>query len=230
MTFMAHPDDAEVCCGGSLALYSAKGHEVGIAIACNGDKGNFTIPPEELARIREAEAREAADLIGAQVFCLGIEDSGICYNQPTLHKVVETIRRFDPDVIFTHVTEDYHLDHKTTSRLVVDASFITSVPAICPSVKATSKSPQIYFVEPYAGHGFIPGDYVDITQTIEIKAKMMECHKSQITWMEEHDNTDIFDYLHTVAKYRGFQCGVPYAEGFIRYCTALRSAPGYFLP
>ncbi|HRU32240.1 MAG TPA: PIG-L family deacetylase, partial [bacterium] len=63
----AHPDDLELLCAGTLAKYSKEGHTVVMAHMCNGNKGHFTIPPEELASIRAEEAKKSAEIIGAEI-------------------------------------------------------------------------------------------------------------------------------------------------------------------
>jgi len=230
MTFFAHPDDAEESCGGTLALYQKLGRRILVAIATSGDKGGYDLKPAELVAIRDKEARAAAALVGAEILPLGIGDGEVQYNQKTLGLAVDAIRAASPDVIFTHFPEDYHVDHKNVSKLVIDASFLASVPGVNPHTGAIDKIPQIYFAEPYTGIGFAPLEYVDITDVLPVKLEMMKCHGSQVKWLREHDGIDILDYIETTAKYRGFQCGVRYAEGFIRYVAALRVAPGKVLP
>ena len=75
-----------------------------------------------------------------------------------------------------------------------------------------------------AGVNFLPTEYVDISDTIETKIKAVDCHISQIKWMKEHDHIDFLDFVRTCSKFRGFQCGVPYAEGF-RACATWPRVP-----
>lgn len=226
----AHPDDVEVYCAGTLRKYIIRGDKVTILHACTGDKGNFTIPPEEMARIRDQESIRAGKVIGSKVGTLGFSDAELEDSQENMERFVKAIREVNPDVIFTHSPEDYHKDHEMTSKLVIDASFMVTIPNVCPEVPFMEKVPQIYFMEPYTGIGFHPTEYVDITDTMPAKLEMMKCHESQITWLMEHDHLDILDYIETSGKYRGFQCGVTYAEGFVRMVSGLRAVPGYFLP
>lgn len=230
LAFSAHPDDVEINCAGTLAMYRKKGAEVFIVHACTGDKGDYLLPPEQVAQIRATESRLAGKAIQAQVSSLNFGDAELVYNRNTLDIVVETIRNINPDVIITHTPEDYHSDHTTTSKLVVDASFLVTVPGFLPRVPAMECVPQIYFMEPYTGVGFLPEEYVDISSVIETKIEMMKCHKSQVKWLKEHDAIDIVDYIRTSGRYRGFQCGVAYAESFKRLMTALRAVPARFLP
>lgn len=226
----AHPDDAEISCCGTLIKYIRQGHQVSILHACTGDKGDYVTPPQELARIRIAEAATAGALVGASVECLGYPDAGVFYSEETLKVFVSHMRVYKPDVIFTHSPNDYHLDHLAVSKLVTDATFLLSVPSYIPESPYCTQIPQIYYIEPYGNFDFYPTDYVDISDSLDKKMEMMACHKSQIVWMRDHDHTDIMDYIHTTAKFRGYQCGVRYAEAFTRKLMALRCATGNYLP
>ena len=73
----------------------------------------------------------------------------------------------------------------------------------------------IYYMDTLGGHGFVPEQYVDITEEIELKLRALECHESQIKWMLEHDKIDFVEWVRASSRYRGLQSGVQYAEGFI---------------
>lgn len=230
LAFSAHPDDVEIACAGTLIKYKQRGDDVYIIHACSGDKGNFRIPPQEMKCIRSKEGQCAGDISGIEVSSLEYPDAELEYSHKNLYNFVTAIRKINPDVIITHTPDDYHIDHSVVSKLVVDASFLVTIPYVEPDTKAMSQVPQIYFMEPYTGISFLPHEYVDITDTLALKLKMMTCHTSQLDWLKEHDGMDILNFIQTSAEYRGFQCGVKYAESFTRYITALRAKPGYFLP
>ena len=73
-------------------------------------------------------------------------------------------------------------------------------------------------------------EYVDISEFIDLKLEMLNCHESQIVWMRDHDNIDFPDMVKTCSRYRGYQCGVKYAEGFRRCNTGLRNTTKRLLP
>lgn len=227
----AHPDDLEMACGGTLAKYVQLGHRVIMGVVCAGDKGHFTIPPQELAQIRLQESQRAGAHLNAPVYNLGFKDGEIVADDLAARwKVTDLIRRANPDVIITHHPSDYHADHVAVSQLVVDASFMASVPHIKTEFPAIVKVPQIYFMDNYAGVNFSPQEYVDITDTFAIKEKMLAEHQSQIKWLKEHDNLDVLEFIRICGRFRGFQCGTLYAEGFIRYIGSLRITPERLLP
>lgn len=212
----AHPDDLEVLCGGTLARYTKNGDQVTMCYFTQGEKGHFTIPSGELALIRADEARQAAKLIDAEVLSLGLLDGEVrLEDADTQLKIIDAIRQTRPDVIITHAPNDtYHSDHGVVSRLVLDASFHASVPKIESNYEAHDEVPPIYYMETIIGVDFQPSIYVDISDTFMTKLQMVSKHQSQITWLKEHDNLYILDMVETVAKFRGWQSGVKYAEGF----------------
>jgi len=65
-----------------------------------------------------------------------------------------------------------------------------------------------------AGINFQPTEYVDISEFIDLKIQMLECHVSQLKWMRDHDHIDFAEFVKTCSRFRGLQCGVQYAEGF----------------
>ena len=212
----AHPDDWELSCGGTLAKYADAGHEVFVAHLCNGDKGGLNIQPEQLAKTRDAEAKNAAKLINAQALGPIAGDVSLYPTEQMRIKTVDLIRQAKPDVIFTHSPNDYMPDHVITSQLIFDASFSATVPLYKTNNPAHENITPIFYMDTVAGVDFQPTEYVDISDHIETKKKMFLCHQSQLQWIEDHHQAEPTDMLETVAKFRGVQCGATYAEAFKR--------------
>ncbi|HHV80223.1 MAG TPA: PIG-L family deacetylase [bacterium] len=226
----AHPDDLELLCAGTLIKYSKEGHTVVMAHMCNGNKGHFTIPPEELASIRAEEAKKSAEIIGAEIIQGEYPDLELGIDENSKRTAVDVIRRARPDVIITHSPDDYMVDHINTSRLIVEASFIATLPHYKSDYPAHNVIPPVFFMDTLAGVNFIPTEYVDITDEIEIKEKMLLCHQSQYIWLRDHDHIDYVDFMKSLSKFRGIQCGVKYAEGFKQYQVWGRIVPRRLLP
>lgn len=227
----AHPDDLEILCAGTLAKYAQAGHHVVMCHATLGEKGHFHIPSDELAETREKEAQDAARVIGAETISLGLLDGEVEDNRATQLKFVDMIRQAKPDVIITHSPQDtYHSDHGVVSKLVLDASFHASVPYVKTEHEYHTKVPVIYYMETILGMEFVPSMYVDITGTFETKREMLSQHRSQLVWLKEHDNIDVLDIVETMAKFRGWQCGVKYAESFNPCLRWPRVVPERLLP
>ncbi|MFH0796085.1 MAG: PIG-L family deacetylase [Candidatus Omnitrophota bacterium] len=227
----AHPDDIEFLCAGTLLKCRRRGDEVSTAVLCNGDKGHYEIGPEELAEIRRKEADEAARSEGVTLVDVGLfPDLEIYSDSASRKKVVELIRKAQPELIITHCPDDYMCDHSTAGRLVIDASFVASLPNYRTGQPHTRIIPPIYFMDALAAVRFQPTDYVDISDFIEEKGKALLCHQSQYKWLLEHDKIDYVEFMKQHSAFRGIQCGVKYAEAFQRYEVWGRIRPGSRLP
>jgi len=183
----------------------------------NGDKGHYRIPSKKLAVIRRREAVAAAGVIGAESLTLGIPDGELFSDLKTRKKLIDMIRGVRPDVVITHAPNDYYSDHITASEIVCGASFLAAAPLFKTKKKAHGVIPPVYFMDTVCGVNFRPGVYVDISDTFAVKKKMLACHRSQLAWLKEHDSADILDTVEIVARFRGLDCKVRYAEGFREY-------------
>lgn len=227
-----HPDDLEIGCGGTLAQYAKQGHKVVMCHVANGNMGHAIIMPDELRDIRIEEAKAAGLKLGAmEVITLDIPDLEVDSRDKTaVAKMIDVIRYVRPDLIITHGPDDYMKDHVEVSRLVFDASFSSSVPHMETDNAFYPRVAPLYYMDTLAGVGFLPMEYVDISNEIEEKLVALDCHQSQIKWMLEHDRIDFLDFVRTVSKFRGLQCGAAYAEGFRRCGTWPRIHVGRLLP
>jgi LmbE family N-acetylglucosaminyl deacetylase len=218
----AHPDDIEILCAGTMARYARAGHEVFLCHAAKGDRGSYH---------HTSEARKSASLIGAESLCLGFSDGGFVANDlAARERFINLFREVKPDLVFTHYPDDYMADHVAVSQLVFDASFMATVPLIETGQSPHDKVVPIFYMDTLAGIGFLPQEYVDITEVIDVKREMLSQHHSQVVWLREHDNIDLLMFMETMSRFRGIQCGVPFAEGFIRKQAWLRSSPERLLP
>lgn len=227
----AHPDDIEIACAGTLIKCRQRGDSVTVCHLSTGNLGHMVIPPHQLIPIREAEAKGAGEIAGIEVISGGMKDLEIYDNNKASRDiVVDIIRYANPDVIITHNPDDYMPDHTAVSRLVFDACFTATLPNYPTKNKITAKLTPVYYMDTLAGVNFQPDIYVDISDVIDTKMAMLNCHQSQLKWMSEHDNIDFADFVKTCAKYRGFQCGVKFAEGFKQCKAYLKQSTVRHLP
>lgn len=210
----AHPDDLELCCGGTLAKYAAAGHAIGMAIVTDGATGSSTIPADELVQIRKSEAQASANVIGAQFYWLGIGDGKLEYDLAARMKINSLIRAFNPALIITHNPDDYISDHRLTAQHVLDAGLWAHVGPLIPHEPPTPIVPSVAFMEPLLGINFLPERFIDISSSFETKAQMLRCHQSQQSWLKDYGSVDYMEIIKVCARYRGMQSGVQYAEGF----------------
>ena len=140
------------------------------------------------------------------------------------------IRSAKPDVIITHNPNDYCSDHNELSKLVFKASFDATCPHFMPELGEAVALTPIFYADAEDGIGSKPTEYVDITDYIDIKEKMLSCHESQLVWLKEHDGIDVVANLRTEATFRGNQCGVKYAEAFTQQLSSGRIRTYRILP
>jgi LmbE family N-acetylglucosaminyl deacetylase len=224
LSLLAHPDDAEFLCVGTMArLVQEHGWEAHIATMTPGDCGSAELGPEEIARIRREEGRAAAALLGGTYHCLEERDLRIFYTEPALEKVVRLFRVVRPRIVITHGPSDYMLDHEITSTLARAAAFGAPMRNLFaehghpPPIDAV---PHLYYADPIEGKDPLgrsvePGFCIDISRTLERKAEMLCCHVSQREWLLKHHGMD--EYVTAMREWsqaRGRECGVAAAEGF----------------
>jgi len=226
----AHPDDIELQCAGTLALYAKQGHAVFMAVATNGDKGNFDVEMEELARVREAEFRASCAVIGAAPIWMGYPDELLENTMENRLAFVEMIRKVDPDLVITHGANDYHPDHRYTHQLVWDALTLAGVAHIRTETSAASRQVALYFMDNLGGVDFQPAELVDITEVIGLKKEMLAKHASQIRIFKDLLGVDLLDMVETTGKFRGYQAGSVYAEGFTKAEAWYRGLSRRLLP
>ncbi|HZG78853.1 MAG TPA: PIG-L family deacetylase [Paenibacillus sp.] len=226
----AHPDDIELQCAGTLAKYAMLGHDVYMAVVTNGDKGNYDIEPEALATIREAEFREACGVIGATPIWMGYPDELLTNDLETRMAFVDVLRSVDPDLVITHGPNDYHPDHRYTHELVLDAVSLAGVDRVVTSKPSTRRQANLYYMDNLGGIAFAPTELVDITDTIERKKEALSKHKSQLSIFMDLLEVDLLDMIETTGKFRGYQAGCKYAEGFTKAEAWYRGLSKRLLP
>ena len=196
-----HPDDPESGCGGTLAKLISLGHEVTIIYLTTGEAGIEGKSHDEAAAIRKQEAINACKVLNAKPVFAGQIDGAAIVSNETLQRLQSLVAAEKPDVVFTHWPIDSHKDHQCASLLTMQTW-----------VRSANKF-TLYFFEVCAGEqtmGFHPTDFVDITDTQELKRKSVYCHLSQ-------DPPGIYGCGHaSMEDFRGRELGVKAAEGFVR--------------
>jgi len=191
IVFGAHPDDAEVGMGGTIAEYARKGHEVYIVIAA--------VPTEP--DLRRNEAEKAAEILGAKSIILDINPYELVFDRELVRKFDEVIREYSPDIVYTHWNHDSHQDHATIANAVITST--------------RKNNCSLYMYEQTIPGGIVPygfraQSFVDITEVIDVKMNSIRAHKSQIKI-----NGEWWLYgINGRAMSRGFQINVKYAEAF----------------
>lgn len=221
LSILAHPDDAEFTCAGTMALLHEKGWEIHIATTANGDCGTAEFDAETIAKIRYKEAERGAEVLDGSYYCLGSRDIFVQYDEPTLIKTTELIRRIKPTIVFAPSPADYMVDHEMTSKIIQTACFICGMPNIkTPGSESFEPVPYLYYVDAMGGKDILgnkiePTILVDISKKIDVKEKMLCCHESQRNWLMAHHGID--EYVISMkawSKKRGESIDTSFAEGF----------------
>ena len=225
LSFLAHPDDAEILCAGTLIRLADAGWEVHIATATPGDCGSSTLPPEEIAAIRREEGATAARQIGATYHCLEERDALVIYDKPTIRKAIDLFREVAPTLVFTHARDDYMLDHEQVHLLARCATFGYPIPNTS-SLQMVDGStiPWLYYCDPvegnnpYTGKPVLPSTHVDISDVMDRKVDMLASHASQREWLRAHHGMDEYiDAMKRHSSMRGKEIGTTYAEAFVQH-------------
>lgn len=233
----AHGDDIEVQCGGTLAKAATRGDKTFMCVVTDGrgrPKGN----PEEIAKIRHKESQESANVIGAELFWMGIPDGGLKPTDEYTAQFVNVIRETKPDIIITHPQDDYHPDHRYTHQMVLDAAQLARVRNYPHSDLEPYRQPcPIAFMDGVNGLSFIPEEWVDISDFFDTKMEMLSKHFSQMmpdtydpNFKVDPENNPMTQMLKVQSAYRGMQCGVAYAEAFLYWKSFNRIVPYRILP
>jgi LmbE family N-acetylglucosaminyl deacetylase len=206
----AHPDDIELLCAGTLARFLAAGCAVELAIACRGDRGGASAGPDpELAARRHEEARSAAAILGAPVHFLDFGDAGVWDSAESRQVVLQLLRETRPELILTHGPTDYHADHVRVGELACHCAWFAASAGHATGQPPLDGPPAVFYMDNLGGMGFEPTHLVDVTASFETKRRMLECHGSQLG-----RPGGLAELAETLARLRGFQAGVDYAEGF----------------
>jgi len=223
LSVLAHPDDAEFLCAGTLIRLRDEGWDVHIASMTPGDCGSAELPPDAIAAIRREEGRRAAALIGATYHCVEERDLLVFLNERSLDRVVRLLREVQPRIVLTHSPADYMLDHEMTSTIVRAAAFGAPAPNVFRDqghASALAQIPYLYYCDPIEGKDPLgrpiePAFRIDISAVIEKKAKALAAHASQREWLLKHHGMDHYvQSMRDWGAHQGRPAGVAFAEGF----------------
>jgi LmbE family N-acetylglucosaminyl deacetylase len=197
----AHPDDNEINAGGLCARLAARGHQIHLISVTNGDKGHFAAEyvadPSKLAHRRLGEGQAAAALIGAHYQTLGVHDGEVVVDLPTTEAIVRCIRSIGqpghgPDLVLFNRTVDYHRDHRYAAQMVVDATYMLTVPMFCPDTRHLDHMPVFatWYDDFRDISPFRCDVRVGIDNVFETKVDMVCAHESQFfEWLPYNAGT-----------------------------------------
>lgn len=218
LAFAAHPDDIELACSGTLIKQVKSGNKVGIIDLTEGELGS-----RGSRELRYKEAEKATKIIGNSIReNLNLGDGFFEINEQSLLRVVEMIRKYQPEIVLCNATKDRHPDHGRGGELVKRAAFLSGLVKIetkLDGVKQNKWRPKQVFH--YIQDEYIEPDFViDITNEMEDKMKSIKAYSSQFYNPESKEpqtpisSQDFIDFLDGRARQFGRTIGVKYGEGF----------------
>lgn len=216
LVIAAHPDDAELGCGGSVARWVRDGHQVSYIVCTAGNKGtkDLDVTPHRLGEIREKEQEAAAKALGVnRILFLRHQDGELEATMAFRNELALLIRSFQPDVIVTHDPWRHYLihpDHRAVGISAMDAVVSARDHLFLPEQLAVGIEPhepsEILFTFPDS-----PDFFVDITDTLESKMEAIGQHKSQVK-TSPHWSYRVREW----AEANGQKNNCKYAEAFKR--------------
>lgn len=218
LVFAAHPDDAELAMGGTIAKLTKNNLKVGIIDLTKGELGT-----RGTAEIRQKEAFLAAGILKVSLReNLLIPDGDIERKKENILKVVMTIRRYRPKIIFAPYFNDRHPDHIHTSRIVKEAMFATGLSKLKTFDREVPQNAYrpvklYYYMQTYQ---FDPSFIVDISDSFDIKMKAVQCYQSQFHNPRSREpetfisRPEFLNYIESRAQVFGFQIDKKYGEPF----------------
>lgn len=226
LVISAHAADYVWRSGGTIAKYIEEGADVTVVVMSFGvrgesngiwKKGNVTY--EDVAKIREEETRKAADALGIKNFeCWNLVDYPIRITEELENRVVETIRRVQPDIILTHdKTDILNPDHNAVHDLVWKCSIMSNSSGIITEGYPTTKQMRLFGFEPHQTEisNYKPDEFIDITSVYDKKVAAMNCFKGQSHLIEYYTQRAFMRGNHA-RRLSGNQ-GYKYAESFANF-------------
>jgi bacillithiol biosynthesis deacetylase BshB1 len=220
LIFAAHPDDAELSMGGTIARLTSGKFKIGIIDLTRGEmstRGNLK------TRARETiDASKILKITTREI--LGLKDGEISLTNTALKKVVAAIRKYKPKIVFAPYENDRHPDHIDASSLVKRAVFNSGLKKFKSTLQGKTQNPYrpdriFYYMQTYT---FKPAFIVDISDHFKTKMKAVKAFRSQFhnPKLNEEDTfisrPEFLDYIEARAKFYGFQIGKKFGEPF--YC------------
>jgi bacillithiol biosynthesis deacetylase BshB1 len=214
-----HPDDAELGCAGTILKHVAAGKKVGLVDLTRGELGT-----RGTAEIREREAERSAQILGLSVReNIGLPDGFFQNTQACQLKVIERIRKYQPDIIITNAHHDRHPDHGRASELVEAASFLAGlrkVETYSDGMPQEEWRPRLvlHFIQ---DRYIQPDIVVDVTAHWDKKIESIKAFESQFynpEWQDEPQtyisSPEFIQVIEARAREFGKSIGVKFAEGF----------------
>ncbi len=214
LVMAAHPDDAELSCSGTILKHITAGKKVGIVDFTRGELGTRGTP-----EIRLQESADATKILGLHAReNLGIRDGFFRNDEETQMKLIEVIRKYQPDIVLANALVDRHPDHGKGAQLAIDACFLSGLRQIKTGDLSAWRPAQVYH---YIQDRYLEPDFVvDISAHWDQKEAAIRAFKSQFFDPSSKEpasyisSPDFLNFIQARAMEMGHKVGVKYGEGF----------------
>jgi bacillithiol biosynthesis deacetylase BshB1 len=230
LVICAHPDDAELGCGGTLLKLVSQGKKTGIIDLTKGELGT-----RGTAETREKEAKAASEILKLSVReNLGLPDGFLANTPEQRFAVIAAIRRWQPEVILTNAPNDRHPDHGNASILVSESAFLSGLPKLAThnsdgSLQAAWRPKKVYhFIQ---DNFLTPTFCVDISPWIDEKLRAIRAYETQFyqpgsteptTWISR---PTYLNMIEARARQMGHYIGTEFGEGFVSPTILQKNTP-----
>lgn len=214
LAFAAHPDDVELSCSGTLLHHISMGKKVGVVDLTRGEIGT-----RGSAEIRDSEALKASKIMGIHVReNLSMDDGFFEINKENELKVIEVIRKYQPDLVLANTFFDRHIDHGRAAELVHNSCFLSGLSKIITGdLSAWRPKRVLNYIQDYYHK---PDLIVDITPWFEKKTECILAFSSQFYDSASSEpetpisSKNYFKFLEARSREMGRLIGVEFGEGF----------------
>jgi bacillithiol biosynthesis deacetylase BshB1 len=200
-----HPDDQELGMGGTIAKLAKQGHQVHLIDMTNGEP-----TPRGTPEIRAGEAVSAAGILGVNRTLLGLKNREVTHDIDSRHKLAALIRIHKPSILFVPYPVDAHPDHVAVTRIAEDARFDAKLTKSPIPGEPWHPKRIIYYFCTHLRMNFPATFCIDISDTIDLKMKSIECYQSQIP-------PELSEMVKTTAGWFGSRIGAKHAEPFFTH-------------
>ena len=220
LAFGAHPDDVELGCGATIAKLVSQGKKVGIVDLTRGELGT-----RGSAEIRTKETNEASKILGITIReNMDFKDGFFRNDEEHQLKIIQVIRKYQPDFVFCNAPDDRHIDHPKGSQLIVEASFLSGLTKINTDDSSGNAQKQwrpknIYH---YIQWKNLDPDFIfDVSGFHNTKMDAVKCYSSQFYDPKSKEpetpisTKNFLNFVQSRANDFGRIIGVEHGEGFI---------------
>jgi bacillithiol biosynthesis deacetylase BshB1 len=220
LAFGAHPDDVELGCGATIAKLVSQGKKVGIVDLTRGELGT-----RGSAEIRTKETKEASKILGITIReNMDFKDGFFRNDEEHQLKIIQVIRKYQPDFVFCNAPDDRHIDHPKGSQLIVEASFLSGLTKI--NTDDFSGNPQKQWrpknIYHYIQWNNLDPDFIfDVSGFHNTKMDAVKCYSSQFYDPKSKEpetpisTRNFLNFVQSRANDFGRLIGVEHGEGFI---------------